>query len=116
MQNLQDTLCEQWKETREVKQAEADVSVSRRLCALQWENLTVNSADSTPFHSGSWIEVLSRTFGCRPLFVIARDQADTLLAGMPIIESRSCMGLLKEYHSLFWGSYGSAIVRNGTGP
>jgi hypothetical protein len=52
------------------------------------------------------------TFGYRPLYIVASDINDALLAGLPILESQLCGGLLREYHCLPWSCYGSVVQRS----
>jgi hypothetical protein len=56
------------------------------------------------------------TFGCRPLYVIASEPDGTLLAGIPVLQTPVNRGILREYHCLPWGCYGSVIARHNSSP
>jgi hypothetical protein len=87
------------------------IDITTEISPEQWQEFLDHSPNATPFHLQSWITVLSLTFGYKPLYLVAREADGTIVAGMPILERRFFYGILREYHSLYGGSYGSVILR-----
>lgn len=92
------------------------LNITRNIDPNRWDELLNKSSDATPFHLLSWITAWSLTFGYKPLFLVALDYNDSIIAGMPILEIPSYTGLCIEYHSLPWGGYGSIIMRDDAEP
>jgi lipid II:glycine glycyltransferase (peptidoglycan interpeptide bridge formation enzyme) len=93
-----------------------DIDVIAEVPFDKWQVLLDNSINVTPFHLQNWIDASALTYGYKPLYLIARDANGTILAGMPILESRSFRGILRAYHSQVGGSYGSVIIREDADP
>jgi hypothetical protein len=91
-----------------------DIDITSEVPADKWQELLDMSANITPFHLQNWVTASALTYGFKPLYLIARTQNGTILAGMPILQAHSHKGMLHGYHSLLGGSYGAVIIREDT--
>ena len=53
-----------------------------------WEEFVHSSPEATVFHTTAWANVLNETYGFSPRYLIARNGAAEIIAGVPFVETR----------------------------